>query len=248
MRSALLFFIQLCIGTFAHANASAVESSPSAPDKYEMPQDGVDPFEGTVARVEGFLLAFRNQNAGQWPRNWGELEKQFGNRIWSEAESKRRMTREFVLLPGIEGTISTAREGSFRAQLMMVGVGPSPRHLAGSAPEIGRWVIWKTSGGIIGRGWHAESEIQTFSELPKVQAEISQFLVTVRAEDSGDRAISTGQTLPQEFAPTLPSKAHETNSARSDSESASSKPWSIIVVLIVAVGGLLWLLLKRRAK
>lgn len=43
-------------------------------------------------------------------------------------------------------------------------------------------------------------------------------------------------------------KSNENHSAPTPSEvPASSMPWSIIVVLIVAAGGLLWLLLKRRS-
>ena len=45
-------------------------------------------------------------------------------------------------------------------------------------------------------------------------------------------------TRPPEAKPTVPTP---------NEESASSTPWSIIVVLIVAATGLLWLLLKRRA-
>jgi len=48
---------------------------------------------------------------------------------------------------------------------------------------------------------------------------------------------------------TTPKKAPETNPTEPTpgEEPTSSTPWSIIVVLIVAALGLLWLLLKRRS-
>lgn len=46
--------------------------------------------------------------------------------------------------------------------------------------------------------------------------------------------------------PTAPENAPEVNSSVTKEEPISSTPWNIIVVLILAVTGLLWLLLKKR--
>ncbi len=55
-----------------------------------------------------------------------------------------------------------------------------------------------------------------------------------------------GQSSPQGSEAQAAPKAHEPKTATPSKEPASSTPWSVIVVLIVAATGLLWLLVKNR--
>jgi hypothetical protein len=79
----------------------------------------------------------------------------------------------------------------------------------------------------------------------------------VKVRELREKAVSANSASIQEAIPpfptpppTLGSKAKLPESAPTTptDEPTSSTPWSIIVVLIVAATGLLWLLLKRRAK
>lgn len=78
--------------------------------------------------------------------------------------------------------------------------------------------------------------------------------VVKKALEDGEQKDVTESPIPLSPNPSVlqapePKKAPEakpTTSAPND-EPASSTPWSIIVVLIVAAGGLLWLLFKRRS-
>jgi hypothetical protein len=93
----------------------------------------------------------------------------------------------------------------------------------------------------------SDENVKLISEL------FSATLKEVKSPLQSTVQLATNQLPPKEPAlpivqPSAPAKAPSPSptSAPSD-EPASSTPWSIIVVLIVAAGGLLWLLLKRRS-
>ena len=84
--------------------------------------------------------------------------------------------------------------------------------------------------------------IQPVSQRDEViSAYTTKFNVSVNAHDTPATNPQSVRTSPSthDDAPSVPSPTSE--------EPISSTPWSIIVVLTVAAGGLLWLLLKRRS-
>jgi hypothetical protein len=81
-----------------------------------------------------------------------------------------------------------------------------------------------------------------------ILAEISKADTTVNATPSKSLPSIPSSTVipPPSVQQTAPKKAPEAMPSRASEQSTSSTPWSIIVVLIMAVSGLLWLLLKKR--
>lgn len=192
------------------------------------------------------FLELYQQEQGKWPESWAAVENKFGAEIWESPEIRQSFTKSFVLLRGVPGHIKTREEGEYDSTMMMVMASPIERKLSQDKHELGRWAVWKTFRGQIVTRWHPEQEITSFSTWPEVQSAIGEHIKTVgRGEDPSPSPQQTQATLTQPPTSKKAPEAKPTTSTPSE-EPVSSKPWSIIVVLIAAALGLLWLVLKNR--
>ncbi|MFM2169523.1 MAG: hypothetical protein RIS79_3894 [Verrucomicrobiota bacterium] len=192
------------------------------------------------------FLELYQQEQGKWPESWAAVENKFGAEIWESPEVRQNFTKSFVLLRGMAGHIKTREEGEYDSTMMMVMASPIERKLSQDKRELGRWAVWKTFRGQIVTRWHPEQEITSFSAWPEVQSAIGEHIKSVgRADDPAPFPQQTQATLTQPSASKKTAEAKPTLSTASE-EPASSTPWSIIAVLIVAATGLLWLLVKKR--
>jgi hypothetical protein len=85
-----------------------------------------------------------------------------------------------------------------------------------------------------------------------VKPSIKKVIVSPSSHPSKDKADDAMLPKVSDFGssavqPPAPKKGPEAKASVTSDEPASSTPWSIIVALAVAAGGLLWLLLKRRS-
>lgn len=92
-----------------------------------------------------------------------------------------------------------------------------------------------------------------FKKPPHLVIEVKSVEARASSMPSHGTPAGTNETTPAPKPPPgvhpatpMPSEARATASTPSE-EPASSNPWNIIVVLIVAAGGLLWMVLKRRS-
>lgn len=213
---------------------------------FEKLMNGASPTQVEIKKTRVFLELYQ-QEQGKWPESWAAVEHKFGPEIWESAEVRQGFTKSFVLLRGVPGHINTREEGEYDSTMMMVMAGPIERKLGPEKYELGRWAVWKTFRDQIVTRWHPEPEITSFSAWPNVQAVIAQHIQTVSKIDDPLQAHQSSNAVPGVQLPTPP-KAPEAKPAPSPprEEPTSSTPWSIIVVLIVAATGLLWMLVKNR--
>jgi hypothetical protein len=126
------------------------------------------------------------------------------------------------------------------------------RNLLRTRPKSSQIVI---AAGLLGR--HGTD--QDLLLLEQVAAARPYFAQTIRKEAKAlkahlegeeDRAGSPATKLNPPPTPqsSLPKKAPDATPVAPSEEPTSSTPWRVIVVLIVAASGLLWLVLKRRTK
>lgn len=197
-----------------------------------------------VIRQTRVFLEVYQKEEGKWPDSWVDVEGKFGTSMWESPKIRQNFTKSFVLLRGVPGHINTREEGPYDSTLMMVMAAPIERQFDQDKHELGRWAVWKTFRGQIVTRWHPEAEIVSFSAWPDVQSVITQHIKTVGTMDETPHAPQLAKASPM-VQPPAPQKAPEAKPTTANEEPASSTPWSIIVVLIVAATGLLWLVLKR---
>lgn len=205
----------------------------------------VSPTQAVLKQTRAFLEVFQREQ-GRWPESWTEVEQKFDVPIWESPDIRQSFTRSFVLLQGIDGQIETREEGEYDATMMMVMAEPIERNVSREKSELGRWAVWKTFRGQIVTRWHPETEIVSLSTWPEVQSVIARHINAV------DKVDKPSQDLPpRKPSPVVPqAELKQVPEAKPTStlskEPASSTPWSVIVILIVAAIGLLLLLLKGR--
>lgn len=127
----------------------------------------------------------------------------------------------------------------------------SPLSANEKAPVVGENYV------VIGDNKEGKFRLQKFlaatpDNIAKVQHLLSNSALKVGAPDtSATKALPErshpGISLPKALEKTPESKATTPTASSPSEEPTSSTAWSIIMVLIVAVCGLLWLLLKRRS-
>lgn len=107
-----------------------------------------------------------------------------------------------------------------------------------AAPKEYQALMSENSPDMVGRITHFAEQVAAITEVQTGSQQSGS--ATDAQPGSPDSTQSQPPTTKQtpEAKPTLPTASEE---------STSSEPWSIIVVLIVAAMGLLWLLLKRRS-
>jgi|GEM_PF-1735355 len=199
-----------------------------------------------IKQTRVFLEVYQ-QEEGKWPESWVDVENKFGASMWEAPEVRQSFTKSFVLLRGVPGHIKTREEREYDSTMMMVMTSPIERKLSQDKHELGRWAVWKTFRGQIVTRWHPEQEITSFSAWPEVQSAVSEHIKAVGRTDESSQSRAPMQTAKaQPPAPNKPPEATPTATTLSE-EPTSSTPWSVIVALIVAASGLLWLLLKRRS-
>lgn len=206
------------------------------------------PLQGQIKQALVVLEVYQKEQ-GRWPESWAAVESNFDFPIWESPEVRQSFTKTFVLLRGVEGHINTREEGEYDATMMMVMAAPIERKFGQDKHELGRWAVWKTFRGQIVTRWHPESEIASFSSWPDVQSLIAHHIKTVGNMAQTPKTPQPNKATPVEVPPTQMRTPEAKLTTTPSDEPTSSTPQSIIVLLILAGCGLLWLLwllCKRR--
>lgn len=200
------------------------------------------PLQTNIKQIEAVLEVFQIET-GRWPESWEELESHFKSSIWESSKVRQTFTRSFVLLPGVHGHMGPKVRLEPDATLMMVMTGPTERLSDGSGKaEMGRWVLWRTTGGSIIPLWHPEAEITAFSSWPEVQKYIDRHIQAIRGSDKPSTShppLITGQKPLNDPNPT-------TTDDPSSGWKGTVMSRSLLVFLLVAAIGVLWLWTKGR--
>lgn len=212
------------------------------PDERSLAKNVASHLQANVKQTEAILEVFQKER-GKWPESWEELDSHFNASIWESPKVRQTITRSFVLLPGVHGHMGPKVRLEHDATLMMVMTGPTERlsHSSGNT-EQGRWALWRTTQGTLISLWHPEAEITSFSAWPEVQVKIDQYIKSIRGSDSaspnnppfGSRQSTTGE-------PSLKRAPHQSADKRN-----SLVSWTISVVLLVIIAGLVWMSRNRR--
>lgn len=243
----LPFLVMLfCGAAFAQSTSPTRENpTPEQLAAFDRMKNTASPLQGHIKQALVVLEVYQ-QEQGKWPESWAAVESKFNFPIWEAPEVRENFTKSFVLLRGVPGHINTREEGEYDSTMMMVMAAPIERKLGQAKHELGRWTVWKTFRGQIVTRWHPEPEIASFSAWPDVQSVIAEHIKSVGTMDETPQPPQPSKASPVVPLP-APKKTPEPKPATTPSEEqASSLPWSIVIVLILAATGLLWLLVKNR--
>jgi len=243
---ALPLVVLSCAVAFAQpASPTRENPTPEQLAAFDRMKNTASPLQGHIKQAL-VLLEVYQQEHGRWPESWAAVDNKFGAELWESPDVRQSLTKSFVLLRGVPGHIKTREEGEYDSTMMMVMTSPIERKLGQDKHELGRWAVWKTFRGQIVTRWHSEAEITSFSAWPDVQFVIAQHIKTVGKVNEASQAPQPGKASPVEPPKSKLAPLSKPATATASEGPASSTPWSIIVVLIVAAIGLLWLVLKKR--
>jgi len=202
--------------------------------------------------VRNLSLVFKHyaEKTGKLPKNWDELEREFGDSVW-ESQSKWSIVKRRFAFVATEGRLGAKAEGPIEGTLLLAPLYSvrEPR-----SEEEGRFTVWKLSNGLVFEMWNTESELQTFSKWSEVAAKLEAAKAAVAkmpplANDSAQvpppQLKQPVRSSPVAPATTTPALADTQLPAPTAERGASMWPWLVGGMLALIV--IITLTLKRRA-
>lgn len=247
----LLSFFMACLSVGLSSPQKLTDEQLEALEKME---NKVSPERVSIERKISFLSAYRKVNGGEWPNSWADLESEFGSEIWSSEIDKRRVNRDFVILPEIEGQLSSVREGNISAKMLLVSTNPISNQVSSNITEDGRWVLWGYENDSIGVSWHSEEELQSFSNWSRVETLLEEHEAAARLLARTQSTNPSDRQLEQRNIPLGERESDENNDEGGASPPVTVsesgeffEPHAIILAIVaVALIGIVVVLMRSR--
>jgi hypothetical protein len=224
------------------------------------PTGEMRPYEGSISLMADAVWVAKTGNTTElrceWPPDF-DSDEGLKNRLLPEGEVRHHVSRIGFVYPKIKETKASVTD----EEALILKAGSTDAKPILEAMLLADYLTNQNANWQVVPEWLSNSN--DYFQLPEDAARINelnsftpQVAMSLLGATQGDIRATPSPTLPTPEQVRTPKanvasvpKAPEAKPfpTKPSEEPTSSTPWSIIVVLLVAVCGLLWLLLKRRS-